>query len=1115
MIEKFSVKKPLTVLVGVILIVVLGFISFANTTMDLLPSMDLPFVIVVTQYVGATPEQVEADVSIPIEGSMATLSGISTVQSISNEHFSLVMLEFTGTTNMDSASLEIRESLDMLNLPEGVSRPMMLRLNPNMMPIMTGNLYVRGMDIEEISTFARTVAAPAIEGVAGVGSVSLSGLVQNQLHVVIRDDYIQAINAQIATTMGIMMEQMMEAMMAEMFAEAMEATIAGLMAEGMPLEMAQMMAPDIVAEQMAMMAEMAEHPPENGEDMPEMGIPAEMLTVEMIANILTAQHFAMPAGTITEAGFEHMVRVGDRFETVDEIKNLLLFDIGAMAGIEGLELEPVRLSDVAAVFVTDDSHLSFTRVNNNPSVMFTMQAQSGFAVADVTSDVRERLAALENEHTGFGFAILMDQGEMIDMVVGSVLNNLIFGGILAVLVLLLFLRDIRPTLVVAVAIPVSLMLAFTLMYFVGISLNMLSMGGLALTVGMLIDNSIAVIENIFRKKRDGVSAARAAVYGTRQMVGAITAATLTTSAMFAPIVFTTGITRQLFADFALTIVFSLVASLLVAMTVVPAASSVLMGKVKKEEGKTFTKIVDFYEKALRGALRFKWLVLAFSIGAFVLSMWAIGRQGMELFPDMEMPQLTVSAEMPEGSTFEDAAAVAEVFSERVFAMSDVETVGVQVGGGGMMAMMGMGFGGGGGGDSTNITMYVLMYADREMTSDELSREIQTIGEGLGLELDVEGADGGMGMMMGAQISLRVEGTELDHIRDTAINLANLVSTVEGAINLTDLEAEGAQELRVTVNKDAAMAHGLTVAQVFMAAMDSLSADERTMNMTLDGTNFEIVISDGDFVEPDLHALENMQLATANGHVYLYQIATIHEDIGLTSIGRVDGNRFVTITGEIEDGFNVGLVNDEIGVLLETFETIGDTRVVIGGEAEAIADAMGDLMLMLLLGLLFTYLIMVAQFQSLLSPFIIMLTIPLAFTGGFAALMIFGLPMSIVSMIGLILLAGVSINTGIVLISRIKQERWQGVPKLDAIIDAGRKRLRPILMTAISTIFAMSVLAIGIGEGAEMMQPMAIATIGGLVYSTIMTLFIVPILYDMLNKNKDITKEDLDTPDITE
>ncbi|MCL2378716.1 MAG: efflux RND transporter permease subunit [Defluviitaleaceae bacterium] len=1134
MLERFSVRKPFTVLVGVILVVVLGAVSFMNTSTDLLPAMDLPFTAIFTTQFGATPEQVERDVSIPLETRMSTLSGIETVQSISMEHVSVLILQFTETTNMDSASLEIREALDMMNLPEGVSRPMTIRMNPEMMPVMTANLHMEGIALDELSEFARDTVGPALEGVAGVAVVSLSGLVQNQLNVIIESERIDAVNNQ----MGMAVAAIMEAAMAEMAAQAemlitaaVDAAsterMAELMAEGLSPEEAgaqlqeemPLIAEAVTAEVMEAMAEAhggneandAEAPAEGAS----IGLPAEMLTVDTITGMLTAQNFAMPAGMITEDGIEYMVRVGDRFESIDEVKNMLIFDPGAM-GLEGIP--PVRLSDIADVFVTDDSHLSFTRVNGNPAVMLSIQRQGEFPTADVTNAVRDRMDALMAEHTGLGFAILMDQGEMIGIVIGSVINNLLVGGLLAIVILLLFLRDIRPTLIVAVSIPVSVMLAFTLMYFMGVSLNMLSMGGLALAVGMLVDNSIVVIENIYRMRATtDRSVARAAVSGARQVSGAIVAATLTTASLFVPIVFTGGITRQLFQDFGLTIAFALIASLIIALTVVPAGSSILLKNVKKEqEGRLFTKFVDGYEKALRLGLRFRWIVLAVSAAAFVLSFWGINRQGMVLFPDMDTPQINVTAEMPEGSTFEDTVIIAEELGARVLAIQDVETVGVSIGGGGMMGMMAgaMGFGDMGGmmGAGTNIDMFVVLDENRNITMDEFNARLRVIVDDLGLEADIGGGADMMAMMAGDQISLRVEGMELDDIRDTAIALSALVSSVPGTMNVTDIAETAAPELRISVDKDAAMAHGLTVAQVFMAAMEALTAPENSMAMTLSGRSYDIIISDGDFTPPSWEEIANMQIPTAAGYVNLQDIAQVYESIGFSTINRVNRNRFTTISGEIAEGFNVALVNAEIESLLEGFTPVGNTQIIVGGEAEAIADAFSDLVLMLALGLLFTYLIMVAQFQSLLSPFIIMFTIPLAFTGGFVGLLLAGMPLSIVAMIGLILLSGVAVNNGIVLISRINQMRWEGMPKIDAIIDAGRKRIRPIVMTAVSTIAAMSVIALGFGEGMEMMQPMAIATIGGLLYATATTLFIVPILYDMLHRNKDITLEDLDSPD---
>ncbi|MDR2547014.1 MAG: efflux RND transporter permease subunit [Lachnospiraceae bacterium] len=1129
MLGKFSVRKPLTVLVGVMIVIVLGIVSFMNTTTDLLPSMDLPFSAIITTYVGATPEQVEQEISIPMEARMSTIGGIDTVQSISNEHISIMILQFTESTNMDSASLEIREALDMMSLPDGASRPITIKVNPEMLPIMTANVFMEGMTIDELSEFVKYEITPALEGIPGVAVVNLSGLVQNQLHVVIKEEHINAVNQGLSDAVAALvaaaiaeMTKQAETMITAQVEAYSETRIMELMMEGLSqAEAGLMLHEELPAVIEAITAEVMEALTAGSEAADSentlsadtaIGLPADMLTVDTITGILTAQNFAMPAGLITEDDVEYMVRVGDRFGSIDEIKNMLIFDPAQM-GLPGMD--PIRLSDIADVFATDDSLSSYTRLNGNPTIMLSIQRQSEFSTADVSNAIHARMDSLIEENPELGFSVLMDQGEMIGIIVGSVLNNLLWGGLLAILILLLFLRDIRPTMIVAVSIPVSLMLAFTLMYFTGISLNMISMGGLALTVGMLVDNSIAVIENIFRMRTTtGRSAARAAVSGAKQMSGAITAATLTTIAMFVPIIFTQGITRQLFMDLGLTIAYALIASLIIALTVVPAASSVLLKTVKKEqEGKLFTRFVDGYEAALRFTLRFRGVAILLAAVAFGASLWGITQQGTEMFPPMDMGMITVTADMPAGSTFEETVEVAEEISKRVQMIADVETVGIRVGGGGMMQMIGagLGFGSFGGGQSSTISMDLILDDKRSITTDELAVQIRELCEEFDLETDIDSGDGFMNMMTGESISLRVEGYELDDIRDTAIALADLVSAVDGTMNITDFAVAAEPELRVRVDKDVAMSHGLTVAQVFMAVNSSLTTPEKSLNMVLSDGNYEIVVSDGDFILPDKKSIENMQISTAGGYVVLSEIAELYEDTGFTTISRINRNRFVAISGEIAEGFNVGLVNDEIERLLEDFVPVGDSRIVIGGQAEAIADSFNDLYLMLLLGLVFTYLIMVAQFQSLLSPLIIMFVVPLAFTGGFTSLMITGMPLSVVAMIGLILLAGVSINNGIIIISRITQMRWEGMSKKDAIIDSARKRIRPILMTAISTICAMSVLALGMGEGTEMMQPMAVATIGGLLYATAMTLFIVPILYDVFHKEKDITKEDLDTP----
>ena len=1125
MLEKISVRKPFTVLVGVILVIVLGVVSFMSTSTDLLPSMNLPYAVVMTTYIGATPEQVETEVTAPIENRMGTVGGIKNITSISNEHFSIVIMEFTDTTNMDSASLEIRESLDMAELPDGAGKPSILKLNPDMMPIMVTSVYMNGMSINELSALTKEKIAPAFEGIPGVASVSPSGLIKNQIYVVISEEKIEQANQKLRDAAREIAEKAMaegQALVEEAIA-AQVADYAGnrtaeLMAQGLSAEQAgaqgQMELP-AVTEQIAQavtqsMTEAAGTP--GGEslmpDLDTLGIPSEMLSISMVKNILTAQSFSMPAGMIESGSEEFTVRVGDKFTGEEDVYALLIFDPAAF-GLEGLEA--VRLSDVADVFATDNSDTDYTRVNGSPAVMLTMQKQTEFSTADLTSEIRAKMDELSDKYEGLEFAVLMDQGQYIDIIISSVINNLLAGGILALIILIIFLRDLRPTLVVGISIPISLLLAFTAMYFTGVSLNMLSMSGLALGVGMLVDNSIVVIENIYRLRNQGVPARRAAVEGAKEVSGAIVASTLTTIAVFLPVVFTHGITRQLFTDLGLTIAYSLLASLLIALTVVPAASSTVFHSMKEKEHRIFDRLRGGYAGLLRGALKIKWAVLLFSLAAMIASGIAIFAKGAEFIPSMDSEEIMVSVTMPEGAVFDDTVKIADILSARIQEIKDIKQVGATIAGsgGGMFGMLGGMFGGGGSG-GMSISVYIILNEDRSMTNVEISELISRKSEDLDCEVTVSGGSTtDVSLLTGDAVSIKVTGRELDDLRDTAIQVAEIVCGVEGTQNVSDGSQNGAPELRIRVNKDEAMRRGLTTAQVFMAANGVVTNPETTVNMTLSGLDYEIVIQDASWNKPGRKAIEGLELTNNSGEkVKLTDIAEIYEDTGFTSIRRSDNTRFLTVSGEIAPGYNVTLVNNEIEKKLRDYTPAEGCSVTISGESEAINGAFNDLYLMLALALIFIYLIMVAQFQSLLSPFIVMFTIPLAFTGGFAGLLIAGMPLSVVGIVGLILLTGIVVNNGIVFVDCVNRLRkYEGMAKKDALVEAGRIRLRPILMTALTTIVAMSTMTIGMGHGTEMVQPMAVTVAAGLVYATFMTLFVIPCMYDLLHRNRDMTKDD--------
>lgn len=828
----------------------------------------------------------------------------------------------------------------------------------------------------------------------------------------------------------------------------------------------------------------------------------QIVTADMVKGILAAQNFTMPAGYVTEEGVDFLVRIGNKLETTEDLENLMLLDLH----MDGLD--PIRLSDVADVQILDNSAEIYAKINGNAGVMFTMQKQSGYSTGEVSNRIKKKFSELEESGEGIHFIRLMDQGIYIDMVVDSVLQNMLSGAALAILILLIFLKSFRTTLVIAVSIPISILTAVVLMYFSNISLNIISLSGLALGIGMLVDNSIVVIENIFRLRNEGYGVKKAAVEGANQVAGSIAASTLTTVCVFLPIVFTEGITRQLFVDMGLTIGYSLAASLLVALTVVPAMGAGLLKKKKERPDRFFTFIQNGYGAILRVSLKVKFLVLLLAAGLLVISMKLSLSKGTAFMPEMESTQVTVNLQMPKDSTLAETAAMSDTIIERIRTLTDVTDVGAMAGGSGMGSMMG-----GSGGGTDQVSMYVLLTEEPELSNEELVKEIQEKTADLNCTLDIETSTMDMSALGGSGISINIKGRELDQLKKMAGEVAAIVGQVEGTKNVSDGIAEKTLELRLVVDKDKAMEYQLTTAQVFQFLAGKLAeASSATTLSTLSRDYSVLVVSDTD----ETLTRDKIRELTIKGtdkdqnevDVPLKDLVEFVDTEGFSSINRQAQTRYVTVSAEIEEGHNIGLVAAEVEKALNEYEVPKGYSLEMAGEDETINEAMVQMLKMLAMAVAFMYLIMVAQFQSLLSPFIIMFTIPLAFTGGFFGLYLTGSPVSIIAMLGFVMLSGIIVNNGIVLVDYINQLRRSGMEKRDAIVEAGRTRLRPIIMTALTTILGLIMMAVGGDMGADMVQPMAIVTIGGLTYGTLLTLFVVPCIYDILNRKKDMTEEDL-------
>jgi len=1033
---KFSVRRPYTVVVAIVIVIILGIVSLTRMSTDLLPSINLPYALVMTAYGGASPEEVETVVTGPIEQALASLSNLKNISSISRENMSLVILEFTSNVNMDTVFIEMRETLDMIAayLPDEVGTPLMLKLNPDMLPIMTLAAAVEGMDISESSRFIEDNILHEFESIEGVASVSATGLVENGIHVILRQDKIDQVNATIAQ------------MLAQM---------------GIPAD----------------------------------SLPSIELTRDMVAGILRGQNFSMPAGYITEAGTDYLVRTGDEIRDVEELKQLAVM----VLPVPGLR--PITLNDVADIAVVDNSDTMYSRLNGNDAVTISIHKQSEYSTADVAGLIRAKMEKLAQQYPDLEMVALMDQGVYVDMVVDSLTSNLLVGGALALLILIVFLRDVRPTIVVGLAIPVSLVTALVLMYFSDITLNVISMGGLALGVGMLVDNSIVVIENIYRMRSEGASAKEAAVQGAREVAGAIAASTLTTIAVFVPILFVQGMTREIFTDMGLTIAYSLLASLAIALTLVPMAASRVITKEVRQKDRVLRAVQSWYAKVLEFALRRKGLVLFIAVALLAVSIAGALSKGTQFFPDANTGQLVVRIDMPRGSTLEDTAAVADEAAEIISGIEYVEHVGASIGGGILAGPGGAGF-------ADSVSIYVLIAEENIRHTNEVARKIREETAHLPAEVTVGDYGADMGSMLsGRGIELIVAGRDFDTLEAIAADVADIVASVEGTRDISDGIERSEPELRVVVDKDKSIAHGLTVAQVFMELKELLSAQGVTTTISVGNIDYAVRVLDEDSLREVTRAdIEELVLETPQGTVPLKAIADIQEAAGYRTIRRENQQRTLTVTAGLEDGYNIGLVSRKIAAKLADYDVPDGYTVKIGGEQEMIRETFADLYLMLALAVALIYLIMVAQFQSLLSPFIVMFTVPLGFTGGFLALFLTGNPVSVVAFLGLIILTGVVVNNGIVFVDYINVLRRSGLDKREAIIRAGTVRLRPILMTALTTIIALITLSFGVGTGSEMIQPMAITTIGGLIYATALTLVLVPVLYDLLHKKDRVEPE---------
>jgi len=1047
---EYSVKRPYTVIVGLIAVLILGAISVYNTTTDLLPNINLPYAVIITTYPGASPELIELSVTRPIEQSMLTLGNIQNVYSMSADNVSIVILEFSEITNMDSALVEIRENLDMVAayMPKEISTPMIMRINPNLLPVAVVSVALSGQSLADTSQFVTDVIIPSYERIVGVASVTATGLVNREIHISINHAKIDLQRQKLEDLINSML------FLPSLFMQGTDFK-ALLQQSGFDLEQ----------------------------------LKDFELTKEMLSGIIQGQNLSMPAGYLKGQDNSNLVRVGEGVYSIEELQHLPLLVLPFPGA------QPITLADVSDISIVNDTGGVYTRVNGEEAIMLVFQKQTDYSTADIAKQIRRQSQRLQDMYEGLQITTLMDQGVYIEMVMDSVIDNIVYGALLAVAILFLFLHNLKPTFIVAVSIPVSIITSFVLMYFSKISLNIISMGGLALGVGMLVDNSIVVIENIYRLRSEGKSAATAAVEGTSQVAGAITASTLTTIAVFLPIVFTYGMTREIFTDMALTITYSLGASLLVALTFVPMISSKLLAQQMPQPGRFSQTMTSFYARLVRGALRKKALIITGVLALFAVSSIGMWYMGTEFLPMSDSNQITLQIELPPDLPADETAAVIDELTGILEAVDDIETIGISSSG----SMLGFGFGGMMGGGK-RYSGYLLLKEDRSMTSTQIAHKIREQTADLNAKITISDSGIDFTALTGSPVSLNVMGPDLDKLQQIAKDVAAIVANVPGTIEVSDGLEDTAPEIRITVDKQKSIAQGITVGQVLLAVSQNLNSASAVTTLRVGNAEYSVYVDDPTAKIEDQDDLLELKVDSFSGEpVRLGDIASLEQAKGFATIMRQNQQRYVTVSANVDQGYNIGNITREINRRLADYQLPEGYKVEYSGEQQLLVESFDDLTLVLIVGVLLIYLVMVAEFQSLLSPLIILATIPLAFTGGFIGLILTGNPLSMVAFIGLIILTGVVVNNGIVLIDCINQLRSQGMAKQDAIVEACRIRLRPILMTALTTIFGLSTMSLGVGMGTDLIQPMAITAVSGLTYATLLTLFVVPILYDATNR----------------
>lgn len=1022
-IAESCIKHNVMTILAYILIAVFGFYCFQSLPLALMPEMELPVAIVYSTYAGAGPEDIEQQVTKPLEAACAGLAGLETLSSSSAENMSMVVANFDYGVDLDKTLTDMRDKVDMYKsqLPEDASDPVVMSIDIDSMPVIM--VALRGNDLASLQSIAEEELAPALERLDGVASVDITGGYENEI----------AVKTDAARMKGY------------------------------------------------------------------------NLTLSAVAQQLGADNMAVPGGEIDSGSQTLTVRTDGEYQSVDDVKNALI-----MLPAGGT----VRLHQLADVSMQPKNQDSLSKVNGEECIVLSVNKQSGSNTVDIAERAKDRLASLTAGRQALEWDLIMDQSDYINMTVDNATSNIWMGVLFAALILLIFLRDLGATVAISFAMPSCILFTFLIMYALDITLNMMSMGGIALGVGMIVDNSIVVLENIFHYRSDGYERRDACIKGTGEVVLSVTASTLTTIAVFLPIGLSGGMTGMMFKEFCITIVALLTASLIISLTLIPLLCYFLLdrGGIHRisgsDPGVKEQLIADkpaarLYKRLLAVLIRRRWIGVLLTTAICALAIVSIGLAGAELMPQMDQGQIDVSVGMPSGSTMEETAAI----QDRIVAIAtetipEVEQIYFSTGSSTSIMSSTSG---------ASVSIMLKDLQDRERSSAEIAARLRRdLADIAGCEITVVDS-GMMAMDTGSDISVQLSGKDYDMLAAAANDLAREISAMPDVINVESSAGDQVPRVAVKINRENASQFGLTAAAIGSMVRGELTGSTAT-TLRMGGEEYDVTVSGDKTLSQDMDALKSLQIPlSTGGTVPLSMVADIYTELSPQSISRINQYETVTITGSTESGDSIGIMQ-KVNAMLADYPLPEGVEVEDGDTAAAsIAETNRSLMTALMVAILLVYFILASQFNSFALPVAIMLILPIGLLGSLMLLWPTGNKVSMVALLAVIILAGTVVNSSIVLIDYILQRRQRGEDKNTAIMNACPRRVRPVLMTALTTILGLVPMVFSGGEGAEMMRPMGVVMMTGMVISTVATLLITPVYYSLVDSAAERVKKSFHLP----